>query len=554
MKRVAILMALGMVQGCSGTDGESFETGGDSALSDQTLLAPGAQGPEVVRAHEYFHRYGYFENEALRSEFPDWQPVIGKLPEHRSTYGVELEAAVRTLQTRAGLEPTGVIDEATRALMSEGRCGVPDSLDTDQQKWAPWTQRGWRNKTALKYKIANGGTTNLSAETVSNQVGAAFNAWDLVTNLTFTPTSGTADIVITFSNTGGVAATSPDGNISVNSSITWAVGAAPNSIDLKTVMMHEIGHSLGFHHSNVSTPSTPIMWPIVTVGAPPRGIAMDDLQGIAISPYTTYKPLGGQARDVGVGTSWNAGLWVPDGWVISNQPVAGGYNIFRWNYASQRWDHAPGGAVRIDVDGETPWIVNNTGNVYQRSGSSWVFHSGISASDIGVGENGAVWVISNTSTGGGRTIHRYLGGNTWRTVAGGAVRISVDPNGVPWLVNETGAIFQRLGVTTANPDGTSWQQWTGVTGADIAAGSANGVWVTTPAVGGNPGNVYQLNWQAGADGTGDGDFNDPGDSPARSTWIQLGNGANIGVDPGAEVPWVTSDETRGFTISYRTKF
>ena len=40
--------------------------------------------------------------------------------------------------------------------------------------------------------------------------------------------------------------------------------------------------------------------------------------------------------------------------------------------------------------------------------------------DVGVGANGAAWLIGRTATAGGYGIHRWTG-NSWQSVPGGAV-------------------------------------------------------------------------------------------------------------------------------------
>jgi hypothetical protein len=98
------------------------------------------------------------------------------------------------------------------------------------------------------------------------------------------------------------------------------------------------------------------------------------------------------------------------------------------------------------------------------------------AHDIGVGANGRAWVIGSTPVSGGYGIYTWSG-NGWTNVPGGAVRISVDPVGMPWVVNSSGGIYQRVG--------NGWKQQPGQA-RDIAVGANGRVWVIgwTPEGGG----------------------------------------------------------------------
>jgi hypothetical protein len=62
------------------------------------------------------------------------------------------------------------------------------------------------------------------------------------------------------------------------------------------------------------------------------------------------------------------------------------------------------------------------------------------AHDIGVGANGAVWVIGTDSVPGGYGIYQSNGAG-WTRIDGGAEQISVDPSGKPWVVNSSFNIF-----------------------------------------------------------------------------------------------------------------
>jgi hypothetical protein len=132
------------------------------------------------------------------------------------------------------------------------------------------------------------------------------------------------------------------------------------------------------------------------------------------------------------------------------------------------------------------------------------------ATDIGVGPNGAAWVIGIESVDGGRPIYRW-DGNDWDRVAGGAVRLDIDPQGQPWVVNSAGEILRR--------DRGGWTRLPGLA-RDIGIGANGVVWVVgvTPVTGGF--SVHRWN---GRD------------------WDRVPGGAlRIDVDPRGR-PWVVND-------------
>jgi len=98
------------------------------------------------------------------------------------------------------------------------------------------------------------------------------------------------------------------------------------------------------------------------------------------------------------------------------------------------------------------------------------------AKDIAVGADGTAWVIGAIAVNGGFTIHRWDGGN-WPAVDGGAVRIAVAPDGHPWVVNDAGQIYERVGDIWKIRPGSA---------KDIAVGADGSVWVigTIPGNGG----------------------------------------------------------------------
>lgn len=139
----------------------------------------------------------------------------------------------------------------------------------------------------------------------------------------------------------------------------------------------------------------------------------------------------------------------------------------------------------------------------------WKYMNG-TANDIGVGANGAVWIIGSDKEGGGYGIYRWQD-NDWQKVAGGAVRLDVDPQGNPWIVNE-GGIISRF-------DGTTWVRMPGLA-RDIGIGANGAVWIIGREREGGGFAIYR--WQDGV-------------------WQKIPGGAvGIDVDPQGS-PWIVND-------------
>lgn len=142
--------------------------------------------------------------------------------------------------------------------------------------------------------------------------------------------------------------------------------------------------------------------------------------------------------------------------------------------------------------------------------SDWDLLPG-AAKDIGVGADGSVWVIGTSRESGGYTIHGWdKDRNGWYKVVGGAVRIDVEPNGTPWVVNSSGNIYRW--------DGRRWEQKPGAA-KDIGIGGDGSIWVIgTGAVSGG----YSIHKWNG------------------SAWDKVKGGA-VRVDVDAQgIPWVVN--------------
>ncbi|MCX6180863.1 MAG: hypothetical protein NT150_02890 [Bacteroidetes bacterium] len=66
------------------------------------------------------------------------------------------------------------------------------------------------------------------------------------------------------------------------------------------------------------------------------------------------------------------------------------------------------------------------------------------ASDVGVGANGTVWTLGNVPEPGGAGfgIYKSVNGGAFNKVYGAAVKVDVDPSGIPWVINSNGTIYR----------------------------------------------------------------------------------------------------------------
>lgn len=176
-----------------------------------------------------------------------------------------------------------------------------------------------------------------------------------------------------------------------------------------------------------------------------------------------------------------------------------------------------GAAIAVAPDG-TPWALNSDGVIQRRVGVAWQTVASDGASDIGIGKDGTVWITDRTDAGNGNHGIRRWNGSGWDAVDGGAVRISVGPDGIPWAVNAAGAILHRVGTA---PLGSDWDTLPGEA-TDIGVGGNGAVWIT------------------GRNSVGNGDMGVYHWSDRDYEWVPVdGGGQRVAVDADG-VPWLVT--------------
>lgn len=184
----------------------------------------------------------------------------------------------------------------------------------------------------------------------------------------------------------------------------------------------------------------------IRVAVSPQGVPWVVNKSNLIFRYngTTWDQMPGAATDIGIGADGSV-------FAISTQfaTITGGNTIMKWNGAG--WDTMPDCAgIHIAVDPHgVPWVVNKSNIVFQYGGTYlWNPMQGIAGNDIGIGADGSVFVTGkdSTLTSYNPPIYQFNSsgsGPIWSEVPGiSGTSISVDPNGKPWYIDQTGVLHK----------------------------------------------------------------------------------------------------------------
>jgi hypothetical protein len=344
----------------NGNDPSETQTNGIGTISNDLSL--GSTGADVLALHQYFTRFGYFPNESLQQQFPAWRPIVAEAPHDDSVFDANTGAATRAFQRNFGLSETGVVDQATRTMLQQSRCGVPDGIapPDPSEKW-DLTNNGTWNHNNLTWVLDNtDNTTTGRRAAIEGAIGAVLASWDAPSAYTFThSTTTTADIHIKFASLAAMtnASTtviSQGGDVTMNVNRTWVIGdrttTQAGQMNMDSILIHELGHALGLAHSAYGDT---IMYPFYNVGDQPKTfVTVDDTSSI-LAMKSEFLQFDGQDHDIAYSRHPFSGERI---WVIGGSAVGGGFQIWDLLNKSQ-WTLHPGGAVRIGVN---PILVKST--------------------------------------------------------------------------------------------------------------------------------------------------------------------------------------------------
>lgn len=239
----------------------------------------GRRVPGLEHVQKYLNRFGYMAEMELCE--------AGVLDDMTATM-------LRRYQRQHSLPETGTFDQATKESMTTTRCGMKDMNNgIDFNVTCSWNRCNF----TFAFDI---GTNDIGGAAEFQAVRNAFGTWAGVVNFTFTEVAANAgpDILIGWrpandpdhSMVGGILAHAdfpPGCSVITNglpkpvhfddSEHTWNIGAAPNTFDVETVALHELGHILGLAHSNVNGS---VMFPSVSSNFTKRALTQDDIDGV----------------------------------------------------------------------------------------------------------------------------------------------------------------------------------------------------------------------------------------------------------------------------------
>lgn len=514
---------------CGGQGSASDVSPGEPNQPDVDDLRVGDNGPAVRAVNEYLTAFGYFPNDDLARQHPAWRPIVAQGPRVLDEFDEHTRQAVSGFQTNMGIPVTGVVDASTRSILQSPRCGIPDGMTVldPTDKFALRKAKWKKSSLTLKFNPA-GMPLQLPVLTVRGMLIEAASSWTDHTGLNISVLSETsttaADITVQFSKIDGpsfdlstglcrprkdtkgtirgalIGRTTPDDGgfsgttlpaqtIFLDVEERWSALPGSDStfcaLDLRTTIIHELGHALGLAHSSFSPD---VMYP--TLGRDAKGNPEvkqpDDRDTIALSSqYDSFVQLSATAHDIGTGA--DGSIW------IIGADAGGQVRKFVAGVAQPDAQLFPGNTARIAVgpDG-IPWVVDEFHQILRRTTSDlatgfWEQLPGL-ALDIALGFNGMAWIVGTNNI-----VYQWdVDAGTWRidhNLLRTAAKIAVEDGGAPWIIDTSNHILRYVtalnchGSCPANSPFTG--RWESIPGEsnDIAIMFSQAVWTIGGPVG-----------------------------------------------------------------------